>query len=356
MPIDLVAVAGTALGERVAAAGIGSRTPIEYDPFLAGRVVERVTGSGRLPGGSEMSWSAIVKRTTGPGLRAARREASAYREGLTTLAPDALHAPALLGVDIGPDHVELWLEELTDDYRGAWPVERFGVAAGHIAQWAARSSRAPLPPGFDSEDAWAERHGQPHRIEEAVSRLQALRAAPASSEVATRLGDPGFRQVEALIASTVDRIDRLAGFDRTPLHHDLVRSNLFATGRPGTAAIDWENVGRGPFGVELVPLTFGSVRRGEASADDLSALERLVLSAYVNALHGSGIDKESEVRTAYRLAAGLRWHVVLGTIATWLDPQATRIRGSRPTEPREESLRHLTELSRQILHADPLIN
>lgn len=94
----------------------------------------------------------------------------------------------------------------------------------------------------------------------------------------------------------------------------------------------------------------------KASADDLPAIEQLVLSAYTNALHRNGIDKVDDSRTAYRLAAGLRWHVVLGTISAWLDPNASRIRGSRPTEPRAESLRHLTALSRQIIHTDPLIN
>lgn len=357
MTIDPVLVAEKALNEPVASSCIDKRIPIEYDPFLAGRLVDRVTGTACLRRGSRRPWSAIIKRTTGPGLRAARREAAAYLDGLTTLAPEALHAPSLLASDIGPDHVELWLEEVTDQYQGNWPVQRFGTAAAHIAQWAAQSSRTDMPPDFDSEDAWAERHGQPHRVEEALTQLQTLRtAAPGLSRLADDFRDPDFRKVEALIASTADRIQRLAGFQRTLMHHDLVRSNLFAIEGFGTAAIDWENVGNGPFGVELAPLVFGSVRRGEASADDLPAIEQLVLSAYTNALHRNGIDKVDDSRTAYRLAVGLRWHVVLGTISAWLDPNASRIRGSRPTEPRAESLRHLTALSRQIIHTDPLIN
>ena len=53
-----------------------------------------------------------------------------------------------------------------------------------------------------------------------------------------------------------------------------------------------------------------------------------------------GIGAEADVRQAYRLATGLRWHVVLGTIRTWLDPSLIwRIRGSLPHELREESER-----------------
>jgi hypothetical protein len=45
-----------------------------------------------------------------------------------------------------------------------------------------------------------------------------------------------------------------------------VRSNLFALSDTSTVGINWENVGRGPLGVDLVPLVLGSVRRGEAAA------------------------------------------------------------------------------------------
>jgi hypothetical protein len=354
--IDVAVVAERVVGAEVLSAEIDGRRVVEYDPFLAGRDVERVTGVARLRGGGDASWSAIVKRTTGAGLRAARREAAAYLDGLTTLAPSALHSPALLGSDLGDDHVEIWLEELVDIYHGAWPAARFGLAAKHIAAWAARSCETPLPSGFDSEDAWAERHGQPHRVDEVLVQLDGFRSAPNSRELATWFDDPGFRRVEALIASTAGRIDRLATFRETLMHHDLVRSNLFATTGSGTAAIDWENVGRGPFGVELVPLVFGSVRRGEASGDDLAAIEGVVLSSYVDALRRlQGIDLGLEVRTAFRLAVGLRWHVVLGTMGVWLDPDRRRIRGSRPAEPREESLRHLVALCRRILATDPLI-
>ena len=108
-----------------------------------------------------------------------------------------------------------------------------------------------------------------------------------------------------MIASTPDRIRRLQMFPTGMLHHDLVRSNLFATPGGRTVAIDWEVIGPGPLGVDLAPLVGGSVRRGEASGDDLPVLEQAVLDAYMSALATAGIREDTKVREAYRLALGL---------------------------------------------------
>jgi hypothetical protein len=263
VPADLPGLAAAALGQDVVAAEVTARTPVSYDPFLAGRDVERVTGTATVPGGGSRTWSAVVKRTAGSG---------------------------------------------------------------------------------------PERHRQPHQLSEAVEELETLRKRPAARELMAILADARFARTRAMITATATRIERLGELPQTLLHHDLVRSNLFALPGSGTAAIDWENVGRGPAGVDLAPLVVGSVRRGEAAADELAALEDLVLAQYEQALTAAGGDS-ADVRTAYRLALGLRWHVVLGTISAWLDPTVDRIRGSRPAGPRTKGLRHLVQLSRHLLAA-----
>lgn len=349
--IDLRQAAEAALGRRIASATLTARTPIDYDPYLPGRHVERVTGIAASVDGAHLPWTAVIKRTTGPGLRAARRELAAYRLGIAASEPTTgLRGPVLLASDDGDQYVELWLEDLRDAHGGRWPVSRFGLAARHIASWDARSRTTPMPAGFDSEDAWAERHGQPTRTADALHLLSSYRT-PAARETMGRLGDPGFRRTEALIGSTSRRIASLAAFPQSPLHHDLVRSNLFALSSSSTAAIDWENVGRGPLGVDLATLVIGSVRRGEAESDHLEEIERQVLTGYLDGLRESGIDAERDVRLAYRLALGLRWHVVLGTIGAALDPTMTGMRGSRPGESRTEGLRHMMAVARHILDA-----
>jgi hypothetical protein len=333
--------AETLHGCAVTSATVTSRTLVDYDPYLAGRVVERVSGLATTPDGDWLRWSAIVKRTSGAGLRPARRELTAYRAGIASAKPAAgLRAPALLAWSDEFDGVELWLEELTDQHGGRWHPQRFAIAAEHIAAWNAEAAAVPV--GFDALDGWAEQHGQPHRLPEALAELTMLRTKPGAAGAMAELDDDGFDRTQALIRSTPERVEGLSGFPQTLLHHDLVRSNLFAVSSGSTAAIDWEYVGPGPLGADLAPLVIGSIRRGEASVDDLAEIESGVLGAYESVL-------QADIRTPYRLAVGLRWHVVLGTIRAWLDPTSHGMRGSRPDEPRMESLRHLLGLSHHIL-------
>lgn len=350
MSVDIRQAAERALGHAVASAAVRTRTPLVYDPYLAGRSVERIEGIAQAAGGEEVVWRAIVKRTAGPGLRAGRRELAAYRDLLTPAGGQVgLRAPRLLAWSDESGHVEIWLEELGDTYGGRWPAGRFAIAARHIGTWDADAARRGLPRDFDAEDEWAERHGQPHLVREALAEVEAMVGRSGALETGEMMDDHGLARTRRLIASTSERIARLATFARTPLHHDLVRSNLFAVNEASTVAIDWENVGRGPLGVDLAPLVIGSVRRGEASSDDLAAIEAGVLTGYSLGLRAAGVGVRHDIDEAYRLAVGLRWHVVLGTIRTAVTPGSAGFRGSRLDEPRTEALRHLVALSRHIL-------
>jgi hypothetical protein len=349
--VDLAAVAAVALGRPVVSAEIVRREPLAYDPFVGGRSVERVTGRAWVGSpAATVGWTAIVKRTLGDDLAAARRERWAYTQGIARRTGPGMAAPALLGSEDGDPGVVLWLEEVRDEHAGAWPLDRFATAAADIAAWDAAMRDVPAD-GSWLEQAWAERHGQPHRVDEALQTLSEIRSRPESGAAAAAIGDPGLRRTASMIDSTPDRIARLRGFPCVLLHHDLVRSNLFAVSDGRTVAIDWEVIGPGPLGVDLAPLVGGSVRRGEASADDLPQLERAALEAYISALARAGVGDAAAVREAYRLALGLRWHVVLGTLTAFLDPDVTRVRGSRPTEPRDEALRHMAILARHLLAA-----
>jgi hypothetical protein len=351
--VDLAAIAAAALGRQVVRSEIVRREPLAYDPFVAGRSVERVTGRAMDSGSSAAAWvpwTAIVKRTRAEDLVAARRELWAYTQEIARRSGPGMGAPALFAAEDGDDGVALWLEEVHDEHGGAWPLDRFSTAAMDIAAWDAAMRDLPADESL-LEQSWAERHGQPHRVDEALQLLSVIRATPGSAAAASSIDDPGLRRTAAMIESTVDRIHRLRAFQTGLLHHDLVRSNLFAVPGGRTVAIDWEVIGPGPLGVDLAPLVGGSVRRGEASGDDLAALERAVLDAYISGLASMGIHETAAVREAYRLALGLRWHVVLGLLTAFLDPEVSGIRGSRPTEPRDDALRHMAILSRHLLAA-----
>jgi Phosphotransferase enzyme family len=348
MTVDPLLVSRAALNEDVLSATVTRRIAISYDVFLPGRGADRASGVATMANGDTRSWAAIIKHTRLDGLRAAKRELCAYRSGVADSNPNAfLRAPRLFGFDDGPQHVELWLEELRDHHDGNWPTTQFGVAARHIALHNASLIANPIE-GYRAETGWGEQHGQPHRIPEVLDRLKILRNQRGAEELMSRLEDDGFARTLSMIQETPTRLERLAQLPQVVLHHDLVRSNLFALTPTTTAAIDWENVGLGPLGVDLVPLVHGSVRRGEASADDLLTLRDTALAQYEAGLNEAHVDA-STVRSAYDLAAALRWHVVLGTITAWLDPTITGMRGTRPNEPRAEGLRHLIKLSSYLL-------
>src|SRR5829696_2643929 len=98
MSIDPVRAARLLFPGRVVSARVTSRTPIAYDPYLAGRKVERVIGLAELADGVEARWAAVAKVTTGAGIRSARRELAAYRDGIAPVREvTGLRAPALLG-------------------------------------------------------------------------------------------------------------------------------------------------------------------------------------------------------------------------------------------------------------------
>jgi len=191
--VDVALAAQRALGRPVRSAWLVERMPIAYDPFLPGRGVDRIVGQAQVAEAgtsAQTPWGAVVKRSEGAGLRGARRERAAYELGIAAgSSGQTLCAPTLFGVDDVPDHVELWLEELLDEHAGQWPLERFGLAAEHIARWVVEVGGTGRRDGFDSEDAWAERHGQPERVLEALDQLEIMRSAPAAGGIMAELGD-----------------------------------------------------------------------------------------------------------------------------------------------------------------------
>lgn len=174
------AAAAAALGRPVVSAEIVRREPLAYDPFVGGRSVERVVGRAVAGGASTdawVAWTAIVKRTRGGDLVAARRELWAYTQGIAGSSGPDMTAPALLGSEDGTEGVALWLEEVHDEHRGTWPLRRFAATAADIAAWDVAMRDTPAG-GSLLEQAWAERHGQPHRVDEALQQLSVIRADP----------------------------------------------------------------------------------------------------------------------------------------------------------------------------------
>ncbi|NIP97561.1 MAG: hypothetical protein GWO24_30675, partial [Akkermansiaceae bacterium] len=105
----------------------------------------RFTGRAR-DGNEDLGWTLILKALGGRGIDAEmldpenwsywKREILAYRSGMLTDLPDGLGTPRCYGVIEQPgDEFWIWLEDVRDDIEGAWPLERFALAARHLGRF-----------------------------------------------------------------------------------------------------------------------------------------------------------------------------------------------------------------------------
>ena len=235
------------------------------------------------------------------------REVRAYRSRLLRELPGGLAAPRLLHLDRTPTGaVWLWLERIEDAYEGRWPLEQFGVAAYHLGQLNGAYSTRPIPKPAWLNRQWAQLHSVTWDFDE-VRESEALLAHPAVRAVFST-HDAG--RMRRLIERQPFLIAALGRLPDTLNHHDASSANLFARRRvesPGgvggdsweTVAIDWEEMGPGPVGVEVATLVFGSMRRGAFPTERADELERTVLEGYERGLHAGGWRGEmAQVRWA----------------------------------------------------------
>jgi hypothetical protein len=76
-----------------------------------------------------------------------RRELYVYESGLLDHLPAGLAAPRCYGLTELPGETAwLWLEEISDDYQGDWPLERYVLTARHLGLFnSAYLTGQPLP-------------------------------------------------------------------------------------------------------------------------------------------------------------------------------------------------------------------
>lgn len=209
----------------------------------------------------------------------------------------------------------LWLEELTDDFGGAWPLERYGLAARHLGELACVPAQALAVPG-----TWL------------FERNIAAGTMPDAPEL---LFDPRAwrdHRVRALLPGRVEARAHAQWHDQTrfrsavgelPLvvgHNDAHAGNLFSRSsngaEPGTVAVDWELFGTAPLSADPTYMVIATLRRGLIPVEKAEALEDVVLAGYLEGLErGGGPVTEAQVRLGYYAQAALR----LGLIPLILD-------------------------------------
>ncbi len=142
----------------------------------------------------------------------------------------------------------------------------------------------------------------------------------------------------------------LEALPRTLCHHDATGANVFADDA-GIVLIDWESVGPGPVGADLASLLSSSVRRGDASVADVTAVLDHAVVRYVSGLDATGSAAQPDVvRRGLDAAIALRWKLAADLVAA-LDAGSAMRRGSLPDEPADRAQAELTALLDVLLAA-----
>lgn len=310
-----------------------------FTPFAGrgGAAIEgiyRITGTARALGDSTatdaLPWSLVAQVIRKPdpsspvsaqalGLRHPEywpREALAYSEQLTEGQP-GLGAPRCFGVDAPSEDARvLWLESLTDERAGLWPLEHYGRAAQHLGEFngAYLSGQRPLPPQpwlcTDYHHGRLDRFSFTHDVfagDEFWKRPLVQRFMNGPTQVRQRqlLGDRAALQ------------RRLDALPQTLSHNDAMRTNLLTVSREGqsasTVAIGWGSVGVSAIGTDAACLFGWAMGLTEVQERELRPLAQVVFDGYLQGLRAAGWQGGARTaRAGFTAAAAL--HALMGTV------------------------------------------
>jgi hypothetical protein len=285
----------------------------------------RISGSARV-GAKALRWSLVLKmlsKTPNVGSDDVqdwhywKREALAYRSDLLTDLEGQLSAPRSFGVT-GNDREGywLWLEDVADELGKTWPLEHYATVARHIGQFNGHALKRPIP-----TFPWLTRGRAKNWIDLADPYLRDLDGVVSRHPRYDWLSETHVADIQSLWKSRQLLFDAMDRLPRTLCHHDAFRRNLFARtgadGLPETVAIDWQVIGTGALGEDIVPLVCVSLQFMDVPMSKAHSLEKMVFSSYLDGLLDSGCRfDDREVRFAFAATATLM--LGLGGLL-WLD-------------------------------------
>ncbi len=318
----------------------------------------RVAGSGH-DGPEQLQWALILKvlaPTESSLIESSwnfwRREADAYRSGVLEDLTGDLVAPRCLGVDEQPDgSLWVWLEEVVDELRLGWPLERYALAARHFGRFNGAFLTQPSPVAPWVSRGWI--RGFVAAAGPAIEQLRRITDHPL-----VRLAYPAD-SVDRLLQLWSNRDRLLTSLDDLPqafCHRDAFRRNLMARhtagGRYQTVAIDWSYCGQGALGEEVVCQIVGTLVFFEVDLAAAADLEALVLDGYQEGLQDVGVRVDPKV-LRFVFAAGAALRFGLGVVRLALPPllDATLHRHMEDVfgRPMEEFARESASMLRYLL-------
>ncbi|HEV2074572.1 MAG TPA: phosphotransferase [Thermomicrobiales bacterium] len=279
--------------------------------------VWRVAGNARI-GDTLQPCSMILKGWPAPeggmlpsALDWPHRERDLYSSGLLAHLPGGISAPDHYGEVCLPDgSLWIWLEDVTDESDGVWPVDRYATLARRMGRFSgAYLTGCPFPDSDGLSQRWLRQ------------RVEA--AAPAMATFKQSIHHPQVERVYSPhVVDTFMRIwarrdaycAYLEGFPQTFCHMDAFRRNVFIRKEPDGSEdmllIDWAFAGKGAVSEELTSLIAASVILMEVPVEEARYLEAEAIESYISGLGDAGWRGDPEmVRTGYGVAAALRYGV-----------------------------------------------
>ena len=287
---------------------------------VGGHGTYRFSGTARSAHGTIL-WSMVLKvlgRVRGTGSTDLRewnywkREILAYQSGLLDDLPGGIVAPRCFGVvENDGEEYWIWLEDVAGDTPDHWDMADYARVARHLGQFnGAYLAGNPIP-----DRPWFTRGRVRNWLDIAAPILDHL---PRHLAGRTRRHWLTPRQAEGVSALWRGRDPLLAALDALPrslCHHDAFQRNLFIT-PDRTVAIDWQIMGTGAVGEEIMPLVCVGVQFMHVPPEKMAELEGYVVAGYLEGLRDAGWrGEESLVRFGYGCAAAL-WGGV-STIGLW---------------------------------------
>ncbi|MEJ2089509.1 MAG: phosphotransferase [Gammaproteobacteria bacterium] len=268
----------------------------------------------------EVGWRLVLKMVAKPpesSLHPAdatfwARERSVFASGLLARVEGLTPVRCFGVVDFHDTCFGLWLEDLEDEFPGAWPVARFSLAARHLGRLAAS-------PIATDDQPWLLHRNIGKAVISRRPEILTDEKVWQRGRVRELLPDGTARRARR---QWQDREQFRTSVQQLPVtlcHNDAHAGNLFSVagseGASSTVAIDWELFGTGPLGADITYLIVASLRRGLVPIVEADALEASVLSGYLEGLSEGGFDVDEAVfRKGYHAQIALRLGLIPQTL------------------------------------------
>jgi hypothetical protein len=283
-----------------------------------------------------------------------QREPLIYQTDLLSDLPGAMAAPRCFGITEQPnERAWLWLEDISDQHGGQWPLARYGLAAWHLGSFngAYLAGQHPLPtaPWLTAQMARKWAAGVDTVATSLCDRLQRP-AAWQHPIVRQRLPCDWTETILEFWDLRERYLSAIEELPQTFCHHDAICPNLFArqhaNGTEQTVAIDWAFAGMGVVGEDLGQLVHGSLFYRSEMAADADRLDRLAFEQYLSGLRSAGFNYDPRlVRLGYVASSAVRWGF-WGMFWLYQALEETKTTRDNPREERslEEHIEHLANI------------